>query len=126
MWGRLLACQLMCSLERLHIKPPPGEDAMDINSIGSNAGVTQVQKIANGHKANGVQDFSNALKDVVKEVNEAGLNANKAVAELAQGKTDSLHGVMLAMSKADLSFRFLMQTRNKLVGAYNEIMRMQV
>jgi len=99
---------------------------MDINSIGSNAGVTQLQKAANGHKASGLQDFSNALKDIVREVNEAGLNADKAVAELAQGKTDSLHGVMLAMSKADLSFRFLMQTRNKLVGAYNEIMRMQV
>ena len=99
---------------------------MNINSIGSNAGLKQVQTMAGGHKANGAQGFSDALKDVVKEVNEAGLNADKAVAELAQGKTDSLHGVMLAMSKADLSFRFLMQTRNKLVGAYNEIMRMQI
>ena len=99
---------------------------MDINRIGSNAGVKQVQTIAGGHKAKGLQDFSKTLKDIVREVNEAGLNADKAVAELAQGKADSLHGVMLAMSKADLSFRFLMQTRDKLVGAYNEIMRMQI
>jgi flagellar hook-basal body complex protein FliE len=70
--------------------------------------------------------FGQTLSDLVKDVNEAQLKADAAVQDLAEGKTDSLHEVMLAMGKAELSFKFLMQTRNKLVEAYNEIMRLQV
>ena len=62
----------------------------------------------------------------MQEVDHAQNQADAAVQDLAAGKTDSLHEVMLAMGKAELSFKFLMQTRNKLVEAYNEIIRMQV
>jgi flagellar hook-basal body complex protein FliE len=42
------------------------------------------------------------------------------------GQTSNLHEVIVAMSEADLSFRLMMQVRNKLLEAYKEIMRMQV
>ena len=42
------------------------------------------------------------------------------------GQTDNLHSVMLAVAKADLSFRTILEVRNRLTDAFQEIMRMQV
>ncbi len=42
------------------------------------------------------------------------------------GETQDLHTTMIAVQKADLSFQMMMQVRNKIVQAYQEIMRMQV
>jgi flagellar hook-basal body complex protein FliE len=56
--------------------------------------------------------------------NEA--KADQAVLDLAMGRTDDLHAVALAASAADLSFRKILEIRNKVVESYQEIMRMQV
>jgi flagellar hook-basal body complex protein FliE len=52
--------------------------------------------------------------------------AEQAVKDLATGKTDEIHDVMLALARADLSFRLVLEVRNRLTEAYQEIMRMQV
>lgn len=52
--------------------------------------------------------------------------ADQAIMELAQGKTESLHGMMLEVSKAELSFRMVLETRNRLTDAFQEVMRMQI
>lgn len=99
---------------------------MSIGPIGSHSEIAKALQAAAPRSASNGPGFAGVLGDVTRQVNEAGLNAEKAVADAVQGKADSLHGVMMAVNKADLSFRFLMQTRNKLVGAYNEIMKMQL
>jgi flagellar hook-basal body complex protein FliE len=48
------------------------------------------------------------------------------VKSLAQGEITDVHEVMLAMTRADLSFRMMLEVRNKLLEAYQEVMRMQV
>ncbi len=53
-------------------------------------------------------------------------NANAAVRDMALGKTDNLHDVMLQMAQADLSFHLILEIRNRLTDAYQEIMKMQV
>ncbi len=53
-------------------------------------------------------------------------SAESAVADLAAGKADNLHQVTLALGKAEVSFKFMMEVRNKLVDAYREVMRMSV
>lgn len=53
-------------------------------------------------------------------------NAQSAIRDLATGKTDQLHGVLLQVAQADLSFRLIMEIRNRLTDAYQEIMKMQV
>ena len=70
--------------------------------------------------------FKEMLGDYLKQVNEMQQDADKAVVDLATGRLDNLHEVVAAVSEADLSFRLMMQVRNKLVDAYNEIMRLQV
>ncbi len=49
-----------------------------------------------------------------------------AVNDLAMGKTDNLHDVMLHAAQADLSFRLLLEIRNRLTDAYQEVMKMQI
>lgn len=53
-------------------------------------------------------------------------NADQAVQDLALGRTDSVHGVMLAVAKADLSFHLFLEIRNRLTEALQQIMQMQV
>jgi flagellar hook-basal body complex protein FliE len=57
----------------------------------------------------------------------AGLAASSAdVRRLAAGQAPSLHEVMIHMEEAKLSFQLLAQVRNRLLDAYQEVMRMQV
>jgi flagellar hook-basal body complex protein FliE len=52
--------------------------------------------------------------------------ADQAVQNLATGRADNLHEVSLAVAQADLSFRLLLELRNRATEAYQEVMRMQV
>jgi len=72
------------------------------------------------------KDFEALLTDSIKEVNNLQLEADKAIQELAAGKKENVHATMIAIEKASISFQMMMQVRNKIVEAYNEIMRMQV
>jgi flagellar hook-basal body complex protein FliE len=70
--------------------------------------------------------FQETVSKYVNEVNDLQLKAGESIENFATGKVENLHEVMIAMSKAEVSFKFMMETRNKLVDAYNEIMKMQV
>jgi len=69
--------------------------------------------------------FGNALQDAIQQVNGLELNSRKEVDQFLTGDTD-LHSVMMALEKADVSFQLMMQVRNKIVSAYQEIMKTQV
>jgi flagellar hook-basal body complex protein FliE len=49
-----------------------------------------------------------------------------AVEDLAFGRTDNLHEVLLQVAQADLSFRLVLEIRNRLAEAYQDIMKMQI
>lgn len=70
--------------------------------------------------------FGESLSDLVVQVDQVQREAATAINTLAQGNGEDLHEVMLAVNKAELSFNFLMEARNKLVEAYREVMRMPV
>ena len=70
--------------------------------------------------------FGDVLKAAVHNVDRLQGEADTAIADLATGRQTDIHGTMIAMEKADISFQLVMQVRNKLVTAYEEIMRMQV
>jgi flagellar hook-basal body complex protein FliE len=46
--------------------------------------------------------------------------------KLAKMETQDIHNTMIAIEKADLTFQLMMQVRNKIISAYEDIMRMQV
>jgi flagellar hook-basal body complex protein FliE len=74
----------------------------------------------------GKGDFGVHLNKALGEVNELQQKADQAIQQLVgEGKGD-LQETMVALEKADVSFRLMMQIRNKVLEAYQEIMRMQV
>ncbi|MCD6153824.1 MAG: flagellar hook-basal body complex protein FliE [Syntrophobacterales bacterium] len=70
--------------------------------------------------------FGKILKDKVKEINKLQLDANSAIAKVELGDSGSIHEAVIAMEKASISFKTMLQVRNKILEAYQEVMRMQV
>ena len=70
--------------------------------------------------------FADTLKDSIQRVGELEKEADKEVEKLAKMESDDITNTMIAIEKADLSFQLMMQVRNKIINAYEEIMRMQV
>jgi flagellar hook-basal body complex protein FliE len=71
--------------------------------------------------AAGGSSFQNMLADSLKQVNSMQLEANKAVENLMTGGDVNPAEVLTAVQKADLAFRMMMQVRNKIVAAYQEV-----
>ena len=75
----------------------------------------------------GGTDFAELLKASINQVNGAQKAAGDMAKEFELGAPDaSLHEVMLSLQKANLSFQTMVQVRNKLVTAYQEVMNMPV
>ncbi len=70
--------------------------------------------------------FADHLKTSIQTVEGMGQEAGKSIERLLSGEGEELHQVAMAVQKAEISFDLLMQTRNKVVQAYQEIMRMQL
>ena len=70
--------------------------------------------------------FGEFMQQSIDEVNQLQNQADDAVQELSTGKNKDIHGTLIALEKADISFQLLMQIRNKIIAAYQEIMRMQI
>lgn len=70
--------------------------------------------------------FADTLKEAIGSVNQLSLDADRKAQELSTGKTDDIAGVMMAAEKADIALRAMVQVRNKIIDAYQEIMKMQV
>jgi flagellar hook-basal body complex protein FliE len=71
-------------------------------------------------------DFKNVLNSAIQQVESSRTNANNAVQSYLSGENQELHSTILATQTAELQFDMFMQVRNKVVGAYQEIMKMQV
>jgi flagellar hook-basal body complex protein FliE len=70
--------------------------------------------------------FAEFLSEQVSQVNMVHKEADEAVAAVATGRSNNLHEMMIALDKADVSFRMLTKVRNKAVEAYQEVMRMSI
>jgi len=70
--------------------------------------------------------FADTLAQSLDKVNTLQKKADVAIQDFVTGDTRNIHETMLAVGKADLAFRLTMQVRNKMVEAYQEVMRMQV
>jgi flagellar hook-basal body complex protein FliE len=70
--------------------------------------------------------FGRILTDSLKQVNRLQVEADSTINDLATGKQTDIHRTMIAMEKASISFELLMQIRNKVISAYDRIMRMPI
>jgi len=69
-------------------------------------------------------DFGRVIKGAIQKVNSLQRDSNRSIIDLLQGKTN-VPETMIAIQKADLSMRLLLNVRNKVLEAYREIMHMQ-
>jgi flagellar hook-basal body complex protein FliE len=74
----------------------------------------------------GGEVFHGVFMDAVSKVESFQQNATGSVNRFLSGEGEELHQVALATKQAELSFDLFMQVRNKVVAAYDEVMRMQV
>lgn len=68
--------------------------------------------------------FGDVLKGILEQANTSQGDSDRMVESLARGEPTDVHDVMIAMTEADLSFRMLLEVRNRLIDAYQEIQRM--
>jgi len=92
------------------------------DSQSTKAGVSK----ANAESQKSDISFSGMLKKSVEKVNVLQKQADAAIDDLILGDNKDIVQTIIAMEKADISFRLMMQVRNKIIQAYEEIMRMQV
>jgi flagellar hook-basal body complex protein FliE len=72
------------------------------------------------------KSFADTLKAAVNNVNDMQKVADVKMQEIATGKNHNIPEVMIAAEKADISLKLMVQVRNKIIEAYQEIMKMQV
>jgi flagellar hook-basal body complex protein FliE len=72
-------------------------------------------------------DFAEVLRNSIEQVNQAQQGADTLAAKFAAGDSNTnLHDVMIELQKASVSFQEMVQVRNKLVTAYQDVMNIQV
>lgn len=74
----------------------------------------------------GAMSFGKYFNDIMDRTNNKLLEAEKMTENFASGKVDNIHQVLIASEKANIALQFTLQVRNKIMDAYNEIMRMQI
>jgi flagellar hook-basal body complex protein FliE len=99
---------------------------MTINSINSLSQISAGGNVTSaGVKGTG-DGFGSMIKDAVESIDNSQKGAEKEISKAVTGDSPDLHNTIIALQTADLKFQLGLQVRNKLIGAYEEIMRMQV
>ncbi len=100
---------------------------MAIPSIGPVGNTASTESMRVVPKAKTDSDaFQQVITNFLNDASSQQAQADTNLAQLAAGKTDSVHDVVLSLAKADLSFRMVLEIRNQLIESYQEIMRMQM
>ncbi|NNM82283.1 MAG: flagellar hook-basal body complex protein FliE [Burkholderiales bacterium] len=104
---------------------------MELNGIDAMLSQLQAASSAASGKApeprSGGADFASVLKNSIDQVNATQKQSENMVKSMETGSSSAnLTEVMLSLQKANLSFQEMVQVRNRLVTAYNDIMNMQV
>ena len=75
---------------------------------------------------NQMVDFSEMMKGYLDDVNDMQVKADNSTNDLIIGKTDNVHEVMIAAEEARLALELTVQVRNKVIEAYQELIKMQI
>ena len=97
-----------------------------ISGISGIAGISLPTPIRPIGESGSGAAFQDVLSSAIRGVEGAGQSANATVERFLSGEGEELHTTVLATQKAELAFEMFLQVRNKVVNAYQEIMRMQL
>jgi flagellar hook-basal body complex protein FliE len=74
----------------------------------------------------GTNDFFQILKETIGEINKDQQNADNALGGIATGQVKDLHQAAIAIDKAEISMKVMLEVRNKALNAYKEILKTQM
>ena len=77
-------------------------------------------------ETNSGEDFAQHLKSALNDVNEQQEDSQKAIANMATGQVKDLHQAALAIGKAEVSMKLMLEIRSKALSAYKELGRTQL
>lgn len=97
---------------------------MEIKGIGTN--YANLVKAVNQGAEGSSGDFQNILSSAIDAANETDATSQLSAEALLTGDVNSLHQAVIDSEKATLALSLTVQIRNKVIDAYNEVMRMQV
>jgi flagellar hook-basal body complex protein FliE len=97
-----------------------------INSYNNPASLASMDRASAGTVSESGDGFGSLIKDAVESIDNSQKSADQEIARAVSGESPDLHKTIIALQTADLKFQLGLQVRNKLIGAYEEIMRMQV
>jgi flagellar hook-basal body complex protein FliE len=95
-----------------------------IDPLASGSKLGEINK--SGQTLSTLDNFGQLLGDAINSLSQKENAANGAIASLAAGEDIELHQVMITMQQADIAFQLALQVRNKIVEAYQEVMRTQI
>jgi len=100
---------------------------MSIEAITQAVSQFQIgQQQTQAQPRNDVGDFGDRLDKAIGKVNTAQQDSDELLSQLASGENVDLHNTMISLQKADITMRTLVSVRDKLVGAYEQIMNMSI
>lgn len=106
-------------------------DGLSISNLSNNVQGVEAFKESTSTKLQGPapegqMSFADSLKDAINTVDKLQKSADVQMQNLATGKSQNIHETMIAAEKAELALRLMIQVRNKVIDAYQDIMKMQV
>ncbi|RDY28923.1 flagellar hook-basal body complex protein FliE [Romboutsia weinsteinii] len=103
---------------------------MSVNTEAINKGLESINynniNVHNKNEENKNNKFSEIISGVINNVNNSQVNANNMVNSFIKGEDVSMHNVMLAVEESQISMQLLIEMRNKLVEAYQEVNKVQL
>ncbi len=105
-------------MDNLEIRNQLLNQLKEINRLRESGNKVELQK-AKGK-------FEDIFKQFINDVNDLQQVAKESIEKLSAGEITDVHQVMVAVEKAGIAFDLMMEIRNKMIEAYQEIMRMQI
>jgi flagellar hook-basal body complex protein FliE len=96
-----------------------------IPGLGSIGNISPLPQLSPLEPADTGEGFGGVLKNALQQVNQLSGGAEQQIGSLLQGGNADMSSVMIAVEKADVAFQLMMQVRNKIVNAYQDIEKMQ-
>lgn len=100
-------------------------DAMKMLGLGNTAPILKPNPISPTEKSDG-PTFESTFADAIERVDQFRMDAQDAAGRFMRGENEEVHQVAMAVQRSELAFETFLQVRNKVVNAYQEIMRMQL
>jgi len=93
-----------------------------VNGISQTVPNSKINSNTNSQNLGG-SDFFSILKNTLEDVNQQQIVADKQIGDIATGSVKDLHQAAIAINKAEISMKMMLEVRNKALNAYKEILK---